>query len=116
MAAKSKRPSTKTRRGAAPSSSAISDHGLGIDPRALSEMGWLEGQLPAAVGLNNHQREFADRAKRELIERMFGHITPATTPMALTAHIPVESDIVGIGFGIKEVGENGFLEGEAIRV
>jgi hypothetical protein len=89
---------------------------LGLDPAVLQEMGWLDGQLPAAVRNPNPRRELAESAKRELVETMFGPIAPAASPLALTAHIPPESGIIGIGFGLKQVGQNGFEEGDAIRV
>jgi hypothetical protein len=87
-----------------------------LDRSALQEMGWLDGQLPAAVRRSNPRRELAESAKRELVETMFGPIAAAASPLALTAHIPPESDIIGIGFGLKQVGQNGFEEGDAIRV
>jgi len=77
----------------------------------LQELGWLSLAAPDHESLRK-----AEEAKREAIQTMYGTIPKSVAPGALTSHIPSGSNVLGVGFGLKEVGSTGFDDTDAIRV
>jgi hypothetical protein len=77
----------------------------------LRELKWISPASPSDESLRR-----AEEAKREAVQTMFGAIPKSQTPSALTSHIPTGSNLIGIGFGLKQVGDKGFDEADAVRI
>lgn len=77
----------------------------------LKDLGWLPPAPPSGEAFQR-----AEEAKREVIQSLFGKLPKKTVARSLTHHIPAGSNVVGIGFGLKEVGAGGFGDKDTVRV
>ena len=77
----------------------------------LSELGWVSPTPPDGEPFRR-----AEEAKREIAQVLFGAIPSFEEASALTQRIPAGSNVVGIGFGLREFSTGGFDGTDTVRV